>query len=85
MGSLIFSKHLIIITMSTHLSSIFQRASSSTNSSHLVLTVCGIGMYREGTVMGVQRQEEESGESNQPIRILGEAACKRAMGEQTEK
>lgn len=84
MGSLIFSKHPII-TMSTHLSSIFQRASSSTNSSHLVLTIYGTGMCREGTGMGVQRQEEESGGSNQPLRILGEASCKRAVGEQMEK
>lgn len=84
MGSLIFSKHLIIITMSTHLSCIFQRANSFTNSSHLVISVYGIGMCREDTVMGVQRQEEESGGSNQPIRILGDASCKRAMGEQKE-
>lgn len=71
--------------MSTHLSSIFQRASSSTNSSHIVLTVYGIGMCREGTVIGVQRQEEESGGSNQAVRILGEASCKKEVGEQTEK
>lgn len=53
-GPLIFSEPLGIITMSTNLSSTFQRAYSFKNSFHIVITtICVFGMGREFPVIGL--------------------------------